>query len=343
MRYRSFDGIRVIATLLVATFHALVIFQVDVRSFRPVVGFFFQTFFFGSGFFIAKILLKNLEVTGRLNIGTFYIRRILRTWPLYFIGITASMQFEPIGPEIWKYLVFIQNFWDIPFYFHSWSVAIEEQFYLFSPLLLLITVRYLTPGRAFLLMLAIVIYLRHRLNVHFSTPSANNTLLWIDGLIFGMYCATPSAERWITFLKRHYLWIQLSFPFFFMTIIKNYKVLGPFYSTMWMFVVTAFFISCLNERSIIGKFLSFEFFQVMTKRTYSIYLSHTFPMTMIVSFGFIDDKLSPLKIGLIAVSMILALALSEVLYRLIEKPILDYRDRRFPDPAKGTSSGEKLI
>lgn len=331
MRYRSFDGTRVIATLFVTLYHALVIFNMDSNSWRPMVGFFFQTFFFGSGFFIARIILNYLNLTNKVALKTFYMRRILRTWPLYFLGLVIYLLFESAGNELWKYFVFIQNFWNTPFYIHSWSVAIEEQFYIFCPLLVVIMVKYFNPTKVFLTAVALVIYLRYHFEIYFFNNSANNTLLWIDGLLLGVYFAMPSSSRWIEILKKNYFWIQMTFPILFWLLIKNYRMFGPFYNTLWAIVVISYFTSSLNEKSLLGKFLSLHIFRILTARTYSIYLFHTLPMYGLSRFNYDGPGFTIQKLGLVLCSMILMLILAEIIYRYIEKPILDYRDRRFPE------------
>lgn len=118
-------------------------------------------FFTLSGFLITNLLLQEREDTGRIRIGSFYARRFLRIWPLYFIlvvvgfiGIPALLnlasQYNPFKPEfslipydrIWYYLGFLVNFdlvnnpYPIPVLAVLWSISVEEQFYIFWPLLI---------------------------------------------------------------------------------------------------------------------------------------------------------------------------------------------------------------
>jgi len=118
-------------------------------------------FFVLSGFLITYLLIEEKEETGRINIGSFWLRRVLRIWPLYFAAVLfgfvifpqIKLSFGEIPSEsanIWYYVFFANNF----DYISSggpdssvlgvlWSVAIEEQFYLVWPLLLaLCPIRY---------------------------------------------------------------------------------------------------------------------------------------------------------------------------------------------------------
>ncbi len=114
-------------------------------------------FFVLSGFLITYIILQEIKLKGKLHLVYFYIRRILRIWPLYFLVIffgffiypklmlLSNGNTDPCG-QLWMYLVFINNFDFLqlnldglncfnPFIFTTWSIAVEEQFYFFWPLL----------------------------------------------------------------------------------------------------------------------------------------------------------------------------------------------------------------
>ena len=114
-------------------------------------------FFVLSGFLITILLLKEEQVSGKINLLYFYYRRVLRIWPLYyltlFIGFLAYPFFSALhnnpGRETASpllYILFLGNFNIIaagPPYSGSlrvlWSLAVEEQFYLVWPLLLIAT------------------------------------------------------------------------------------------------------------------------------------------------------------------------------------------------------------
>lgn len=115
-------------------------------------------FFVLSGFLITYLLLKEKEISGKINIKNFYLRRVLRIWPLYFLIVAMCLlifplfenilpQWFPIGvstSEInkWFYLTFTGNFDYIYNGINNfmigilWSVSIEEQFYLLWPLII---------------------------------------------------------------------------------------------------------------------------------------------------------------------------------------------------------------
>jgi peptidoglycan/LPS O-acetylase OafA/YrhL len=101
-------------------------------------------FFVISGFLITFLMLKEEEERGGVNVKNFYLRRIFRIWPLYYIVLLSGIFILPhlfkefyFSGNLFNNLTFLNNF-----NMHdesdnvgiAWSVAVEEQFYLFWPL-----------------------------------------------------------------------------------------------------------------------------------------------------------------------------------------------------------------
>ena len=106
-------------------------------------------FFVLSGFLITFLLVKEFKKTGIINIKAFYVRRILRIWPLYYLYFLTTififyLLFDNL-PSISTFLYYTFFLANIPFVTHNalpalahfWSIAVEEQFYLFWPFLFL--------------------------------------------------------------------------------------------------------------------------------------------------------------------------------------------------------------
>lgn len=112
-------------------------------------------FFVLSAFLITDLFLREISAFGNLNIPAFYVRRILRIWPLYFafLAFTALVPDPPLrGAALVWFLAFVGNwFFARNNYTNTiadplWSVSIEEQFYVTWPLLLsVVGVRRLVP------------------------------------------------------------------------------------------------------------------------------------------------------------------------------------------------------
>ena len=104
-------------------------------------------FFALSAFLITELLLKEKESTGKVHVRAFYLRRILRIWPLYITFILVAMPYEVLSKGIpIRYYVFMLTFignWHAVLFGNLptlcgnlWSICLEEQFYIVWPNLL---------------------------------------------------------------------------------------------------------------------------------------------------------------------------------------------------------------
>ncbi len=178
-KYRAdIDGLRAIAVLAVLFFHT------DVPGFSGgFIG--VDVFFVISGYLITSIILKDIKA-GEFSIARFYERRVRRIFPALFSVIAFTLAvgaylfdataFKDLGHSIAATTLFSSNilFWRESGYFaapslqkpllHTWSLAVEEQFYIFFPLALLAIFRWM-KGRylpwiiiAFILSFAASVY-----------------------------------------------------------------------------------------------------------------------------------------------------------------------------------------
>jgi peptidoglycan/LPS O-acetylase OafA/YrhL len=217
-RIPQLDVLRGLAVLLVMLYHG-----VDVAPHLPLKFLFgsgyvgVDLFFVLSGFLITGILVRTRDSPGYfLN---FYTRRALRIWPLYYALLLFTFVVLPIArPQLsaeifakahpWQaYPLFLQNLLVTGQSFDSvrvtWSLAIEEQFYLVWPLIVFLAPRrMLKPiaGGA----LAVSIILRWAVQYGLIPPLIlyTNTLTRLDGLALGALLALwiPMAEQ--TTVKR---------------------------------------------------------------------------------------------------------------------------------------------
>lgn len=142
-RVNGLDTLRAAAIALVLMYHYVV-----VVSGRPTFGFLttigwtgVDLFFVLSGFLIGNQIMSPLARGERFSLKTFFARRLLRTLPNYHVVLALYFLFPALlggssTASIWRFLSFTQN---IGLHFgetftHSWSLCIEEQFYLILPL-----------------------------------------------------------------------------------------------------------------------------------------------------------------------------------------------------------------
>jgi peptidoglycan/LPS O-acetylase OafA/YrhL len=144
-RIAGLDGIRGLAVLAVVAFHA----GLPVR-YGGIVG--VTVFFALSGYLITDRLYAERSETGRINLSKFYMRRVLRLVPALVAAVLVTSLFAVAtrDPQLdgnywWQAfaaLTYTMDFFgaagaDMPVWGHTWSLAVEEQFYLVWPFLLL--------------------------------------------------------------------------------------------------------------------------------------------------------------------------------------------------------------
>jgi peptidoglycan/LPS O-acetylase OafA/YrhL len=142
IRVHGLDTLRALAVTLVVLHH-YVLFVSDAPTFGWVgeVGWVGVDLFFAlSGYLIGNQIFAAMKSPGGFSLKHFYARRLLRTLPNYWVVLALYFLWPafrgdaPLLP-LWEYVTFIQNFALEPgsAFSHSWSLAIEEQFYMLLP------------------------------------------------------------------------------------------------------------------------------------------------------------------------------------------------------------------
>src|SRR6185312_10173828 len=139
----ALDGIRALAVFVVILYHSGA-----VQSVPGDLG--VSAFFVLSGFLITWLLIKELDRTGTVSLRDFYKRRTLRIFPAYYAFVILSLIGDALLHHYWSWGIIGAAFTYTVNYYnaflghpttsvaHAWSLAVEEQFYLLWPLLLLI-------------------------------------------------------------------------------------------------------------------------------------------------------------------------------------------------------------
>ena len=179
----SLDGLRAVAVLLVICHHLHVPFFPDGRG--------VLTFFVLSGFLITWMLLKESERSGEVSIRNFYIRRVLRIFPAFYVFLILSIAARWLT-RAWPNRSLLLDYLSAFFYTsnyrlaltptiahtaqHTWALSVEEQFYLLWPCVFVAfhqKLRRLT----YVLLAAIVAINIYRLVLHFGFHVREN---WIS-------------------------------------------------------------------------------------------------------------------------------------------------------------------
>ncbi|WP_370289490.1 acyltransferase family protein [Nocardioides sp.] len=309
-----------------------------------------DVFFVISGFLITSQLLRRIGAGGtaasprRRWLRSFYAARIRRLLPMSALVLVASVvaarlllpptQLPTVAQDAVATSLYASNLWfahtgtdylanPAPSLFqHYWSLALEEQFYLFWPLLLLAAVRIGRGRRATAGVMLAVVATSFALCVVLtdtSQPWAFFTLparaweLAVGGLV--ALAAQPLSRRSTPRARQLLGWAGLA-GIAASVVLFSEDTTFPGTAVLLPVVSTAAVIAAAVERgSVLGSILGHRVVQWVGDRSYSIYLWH-WPVLILASMRW--GPLSPLPLlGLLALTMLLS-ALS---YRLVEQPL----------------------
>jgi peptidoglycan/LPS O-acetylase OafA/YrhL len=223
------NGIRAIAAIAVVISHVtqhLANFNLDPYIFGKMpdgsprglllAGGGVSMFFSLSGFLITYLLLLEKAERNKVNIRFFYIRRILRIWPLYylFIGIcliTMHFSGDKVNPgTLLFYIFYAPNIpfvlgTSIPVLAHYWSLGVEEQFYLFWPWVVAKTKKKLE----WVVFFGIVFLITLKLIARYLCPGHDNSFFYQFIHVTRFHCMLIGALGAIFFVKKNTLFIKI--------------------------------------------------------------------------------------------------------------------------------------
>lgn len=369
-RIAQLDGVRGIAILLILIWHYL------ECQILPAPGSFawslhqalrytwsgVDLFFVLSGFLIGGILLDNRDTSNYFRI--FYLRRICRILPLYYLSLALFMVFTATalsrseafewlfsGPlPIWSYATFTQNIlisisgdFGANWLGVTWSLAIEEQFYLFVPVLI-----YFLQRRTLVFVLVVAVVFAPILRCD-SAPIVGvvNTLWRSDSLLSGVCLAI--LVRWDPFVSavhRHRrAFMALSLLILAGSAVMVYRT-PPFdaLNLLWLatfycvFVLMAYF----GPDSILGRSLASPPLVWLGTLSYAIYMFHQ-PVSGLL-YGLLRQRLpqihSVFDAGITLLALCITLLLAVISYRFFEGPVLRYGHRYPYTPKVQSAVGE---
>ena len=344
MQYRAeIDGLRALAVLPVILFHAG--FEWFSGGFVGV-----DIFFVISGYLITTIIISEMA-EGKFSIINFYERRARRILPALFFVMAACLPFawlwltpsdlEDFGQSLVAVSTFSSNilFWRESGYFdtaaelkpllHTWSLAVEEQYYILFPIFIILTWRLGLKWVLILLSIVFLVSLGAAQWSAYNAPDAAFYLLPTRGweLLVGVFAAF--YLKYNTYLKSHSINQALSLLGFGMIVFSiiafDKKTPFPSLYTLIPTIGTGLLILCAVPKTVIHKLLSLKFIVGIGLISYSAYLWHQ-PLLAFAKHVFSEEVPELLMLCLCLMSLVAAW----FSWRFIETP---FRNRKRFDRA----------
>jgi peptidoglycan/LPS O-acetylase OafA/YrhL len=312
-----------------------------------------EIFFVLSGFLIGQILLNDLSRDLSFkSIRKFWIRRWFRILPLYYLILLLKFIFidHSIGGKIIYYIFFLQNnFYGISYLNVSWSLVIEEWFYLFAPFFVLIALKIAgerknLPVYFFIAFIVLENIARFAYVKLFNAPYDGvngNVLLRFDSLFAGMLVAYLKINYISLFQKLSSAYILIAglllfcgYCFYISEISIPVNQLNKLVFPRTIGKILLSLIICLwipsadklqlspvltGFKKIVAAFITWT-----SLLTYSIYLIHTFVLERILKGV---PVYSQTWLAKCALSVLIIYSLAYLLYRFFEKPVMSMREK----------------
>ncbi|MGA1240763.1 MAG: acyltransferase family protein, partial [Ilumatobacteraceae bacterium] len=338
-RRRDIQGIRAIAVLLVLAYHA------KVPGFSGgYIG--VDVFFVVSGFLITSLLVREFDTTNKISLANFYARRVRRLLPASLVVVIGTLVISKIWLEPLRLndltqdaraaalfatnIVFavresdyLQSALPPSPLQHYWSLGVEEQFYIFFPIVVMVLLKLGKASKSLLIAgLTIITAVSFAVCVAItpSMPAISFYLLpfraWELGAGALLALLGSKVNRVKSVNRELFGWVGLVI-IIVTGFIYDSKTLFPGYAAGLPVVATIFLIvSGDNSKFGPSRLLELQVFQWLGSRSYSLYLWH-WPI-LIVARSANKAELTAIQIAL---CMLATLLLAELSFRFVEQPI----------------------
>ncbi|PSK89781.1 acyltransferase family protein [Taibaiella chishuiensis] len=365
-KLHGLDHLRTLAITYVFLFHYFILSKGEPAWLPPVAAFGWtgvDLFFVLSGFLIAAQLFAESKSGQGFSLKTFFIRRSLRILPAF--GVTLALYFcfpffreKESLPPLWKFLTFIQNIGlnlkDQGTFSHCWSLCVEEHFYLFFPLVLVLLYRLRLFRRSWWLLLALFLagfIIRVYSYREYYLPQSSTEISWmywyqyiyypswnrLDGLLAGvglaaLYHFAPGAWSRISRYGNLMLvagpailvaaWFLCEDQMTFSASVYGYPLIALGYGLL--------VAGAVSPGSLLYRLKSGLSSRIATL-SYAVYLTHKGLIHMT------HDLLAGQQINsnlLLVISILACLCFAGLMHRLVEQPFLRLRKRLLPSREK---------
>jgi peptidoglycan/LPS O-acetylase OafA/YrhL len=349
-RVFSLDTLRALAIILVLVCHLIsrIGSQNSTAYYFGTLG--VEIFFVLSGFLIGGIIIKSFNEEDKFKIKkvkNFWVRRWFRTLPNYYLVLIVSIIIYSVYYHSFilkdlsnlRYFIFIQNLTNPPgsFFSVSWSLAVEEWFYLLFPLILLVTSKfvkdkYKTLISAVSIFILSIIILKIVIALSFTNLGFSSFQymmpLRLDSIGFGILIAiiySYRKELWDKhkiklFVIGSILFISTSLYYYLVVLAENEGIIARiFFFDILSLSIAMLFPFLYSLKRFKNKFIS-RLIVHISLTSYSIYLVHLIIILIVI-------KLPLSAISKLIISVGAIFIITTIQYRFFEKPMTSMREK----------------
>ncbi|MEZ4907056.1 MAG: acyltransferase [Saprospiraceae bacterium] len=314
-----------------------------------------ELFFVLSGFLIGGILIKqfqNSDSLGVRSIGNFWIRRWFRTLPNYYLILIINIIFvyfglikEDFSQFNWRFFFFLQNFSQsfYGFFWESWSLSIEEWFYLLFPIILTfnyLILKGLKVSKKHIFLVSVLIFLLVPFLLRFFIASkfeVDNFWLGVkiykvviyrlDGIALGLLAAYIKYYNSNLWYKSRNLSFILGVIICYIILYSNWlpndfstKVYKTVFQSIGCFMLLPKFDSMKIAPPAITKITTH-----ISLISYSMYLINLALVSKVIHDNFPSHD-TQTAWAMYIIYWVIVITVSTIIYKYYEKPIMDIRD-----------------
>ncbi|MCD9460225.1 acyltransferase family protein [Marinibactrum halimedae] len=374
-RISALDGLRAIAILFVLLRHGIRGMEeccFKIQDQYSTLYHFMQNgwvgvdlFFCLSGFFIGYHLLGVWPDRASIItfFGKYWIKRILRTFPLYYatialivLGVFPGVYYsgDDLFSEMQTHIIFMQDYNGTEFLAPLWSLAVEEKFYFVCPFLIWLLLKF-DNNRVFVVIVLLSIstlpLLSRLFTIQSYSPGNYPEFFWsvrapfhmaFDGLVLGLMWSWLYHWDVLSNFFKKYALIGFFLAFLMLVSVLCYKdwmAVGNWQNTAWVIyfisILCCMMVSCASFCSgYLNAFLSCRFMRLISRLSYSLYLSHMLVAPMVGSFflgvlnkDFVQGLFGEIWYALyFLIFLFFSFLIALIMHIMVEKPFLKLKD-----------------
>jgi peptidoglycan/LPS O-acetylase OafA/YrhL len=326
-RIAEFDGLRAVAVSLVVLIHAT---NVPIGGYIGV-----DIFFVLSGYLITALLVSEYKATAAISLSRFYGRRVLRIIPALWAMMTTVVALVVLSggivhwPATAAAAFFYMDIWRAVFHAddwllgHTWSVAVEEQFYLLWPPVLLVALQWQPASAKWIAMLFVVASgAVHIFHIMAHAPSGRmyknfdvRSVQLFVGCLLALWNVSPAV---LTNASR-FVWIPLIALLSAVWLANSDTAFIPGW---YLAVAFGWILVAVKNGSMINMVLLHPAIVYLGRISYSLYIWHYPIIISLHQKGFVAPTW-------IAAGITISLITAVLSYELIEKPCIRLSQYRF--------------